>query len=105
MPSSTVMLFGCARTGGRLVPVTVMVKFFVFVNAGLPDEAVTEAEYGEPAASPKFGAMWMLPFTVPAAGTDVSVAKLGRMADNVITSPSTSVALTATSAVAPSATV
>src|SRR5712691_7628748 len=99
------MLLGWTRTGGRLVPVTVMVKFFVFVNAGEPDEAVTEAGYGEPAASPKFGAMWTFPFTVPAAGADVSVANAGSEADNVITSPSTSVALTATSAVAPSATV
>src|SRR5262247_3813268 len=99
------MSFGCVRTGGRFVPITVIVKVWVLVIAGDPDEAVTVALYGEPPASPKFGAMWMFPFTVPAVGTDVSVAKLGSVADNVITSPSASVALTATSAVAPSATV
>src|SRR3954466_14982655 len=97
------MLLGWARTGARLVPVTVMVKFFVFVSVGVPDEAVTEEAYDP--ASPNAGAMWTVPFTVPAAGDDVSVANVGSEADNVITSPSASVALTATSAVAPSATV
>src|SRR5690349_12156306 len=100
MPSSTVISAGWTSTGGRLATgVTVIVKFLVLVSAGEPEEAVTEDGYGEPAASPIAGAIWMLPFTVPAAGTDVSVANEGSVPDNVITSPSASVALTATSAV------
>jgi len=94
---------GCASAGARFTWVTVIVKGLVFVCAGLPEDAVTEAAYDP--ASPAAGAMWMVPVTVPAAGVDVSVANVGSEADNVITSPSASVALTATSAVAPSATV
>src|SRR5258705_8466563 len=99
------MLLGCTSTGARFVPLTVIVKFLVLVCTGEPEEAVTVAEYGEPAASPNAGAMWMFPLTEPAAGTDVSVANEGSVADNVITSPSASVALTGTSAVAFSSTV
>src|SRR6267142_111298 len=94
---------GCASVGARFVPVTVIVKFFVFVCAGLPEDAVTEAAYVP--ALPNVGAMWMVPVTVPGAGEDVRAANAGSEADNVITSSSASVALTPTSAVAPSATV
>jgi len=81
--------------------VTVIVKLFEPVAPFAV--AVTEAEYVP--ASPACGAMWTFPEAEPGGVDDcVSVAKLGSEADNVITSPSASVALTATSAVEPSAT-
>jgi len=68
--------------------------------------AVAVTDDGYDPAFPVTGAIWMFPEAEPGGVDDcVSVANAGSEADNVITSPSASVALTGTSAVEPSATV
>jgi hypothetical protein len=69
VPSFTVTLAGCAKTGAWFAPaVTVMVRDFVFV--AVPSVALTDADE-VPTVSVAPAARWMFPVAVPVPGVVV----------------------------------
>src|SRR5438105_4208341 len=94
------MLFGCARTGGRFVAVTVMVNDFVSLSE--PSLADTDA-VEDPIGSEAPAARWMFPVV---AFVVVTVMNVGPVTfENVSASPYGCEPVRTGSAVPPSATV
>jgi hypothetical protein len=98
-PSSTVMSAGWSNVGAWFTLVTMIWKFSVSL---VPSAEDAVADDGYVPSSPNTGDAVIEPVPSPLS---VSVANAGRTADNVIASPSGSVALMFRVADAPSATV